>query len=146
MSFIITYSPHSPYTYEKIECTTNLDDIKGIYPDITNEEYLCGFSAARETDNMFKLLLEKLKEDNLLEDTVIVAFSDHPNKIIISDDETEKLNQTKFTQICMVTMSLGILEVLKQSNIKAEMVAGLSLGEYVALNYAESISTKDTLK
>ncbi len=24
------------------------------------------FSAARETDNMFKLLLEKLKEDNLL--------------------------------------------------------------------------------
>lgn len=61
-------------------------------------------------------------------------------------DETEKLNQTKFTQICMVTMSLGILEVLKQSNIKAEMVAGLSLGEYVALNYAESISTKDTLK
>ena len=30
-------------------------------------------------------LLEKLKEDNLLEDTVIVAFSDHPNKIIIRD-------------------------------------------------------------
>lgn len=62
MSFIITYSPHSPYTYEKIECTTNLDDIKEIYPDITNEEYLCGFSAARETDNMFKLLLEKLNK------------------------------------------------------------------------------------
>lgn len=40
MSFIITYSPHSPYTYEKIECTTNLDDIKEIYPDITNEEYV----------------------------------------------------------------------------------------------------------
>lgn len=121
MSFIITYSPHSPYTYEKIECTTNLDDIKEIYPDITNEEYLCGFSAARETDNMFKLLLEKLKEDNLLEDTVIVAFSDHPNKIIIRDDETEKLNKTKFfiydsemdsNQIDVVTSSINILPTI----------------------------------
>lgn len=118
MSFIITYSPHSPYNYEKIECTTNLDDIKEIYPDITNEEYLCGFSAARETDNMFKLLLEKLKEDNLLEDTVIVAFSDHPNKIIIRDDETEKLNKTKFfiyssemnsNQIDAITSTINIL-------------------------------------
>lgn len=121
MSFIITYSPHSPYTYEKIECTTNLDDIKEIYPDITNEEYLCGFSAARETDNMFKLLLEKLKEDNLLEDTVIVAFSDHPNKIIIRDDETEKLNKTKFfiyssemdgNQIDVITSSINILPTI----------------------------------
>lgn len=121
MSFIITYSPHSPYTYEKIECTTNLNDIKEIYPDITNEEYLCGFSAARETDNMFKLLLEKLKEDNLLENTVIVAFSDHPNKIIIRDDETEKLNKTKFfiyssemdgNQIDVITSSINILPTI----------------------------------
>lgn len=118
MSFIITYSPHSPYTYDKIECTTNLDDIKNIYPDVTNEEYLCGFSAARETDNMFKLLLEKLENDNLLDDTVIVAFTDHPNKIIIRDDETEKLNKTKFfiyssqmnsNQIDTITSSINIL-------------------------------------
>ena len=33
MSFIITYSPHSPYTYNKIECQTNfVSDIKTIYP------------------------------------------------------------------------------------------------------------------
>lgn len=61
-------------------------------------------------------------------------------------DKEGKLNQTKFTQICMVTMSLGILEILKQNNINAEMVAGLSLGEYVALNYAKSISIRDTFK
>ncbi len=96
MSFVITYSPHSPYTYEKIECQTNLSEIKKIYPDLDNEELLCAYSAARETDNMFKLLLEKLKEDNLLEDTIIVAFSDHPNNLVILDDETEKLNKTKF--------------------------------------------------
>lgn len=118
MSFIITYSPHSPYTYDKIECTTNLDDIKNIYPDIVDEEYLCGFSSARETDNMFKLLLEKLENDNLLNDTIIVAFTDHPNGIVIKDDETEKLNKTKFfiyssemnsNQIDTITSSINIL-------------------------------------
>ncbi len=118
MSFIITYSPHSPYTYDKIECTTNLDDIKNIYPDVVDEEYLCGFSAARETDNMFKLLLEKLENDNLLNDTIIVAFTDHPNGIVIREDETKKLNKTKFfiyssemgsNQVDTITSSINIL-------------------------------------
>lgn len=58
----------------------------------------------------------------------------------------EELNQTKNTQICMVTMSLAILELLKEARIKAEYSAGLSLGEYVALNYAGAINLKDTLK
>lgn len=118
MSFIITYSPHSPYTYEKIECQTNLEEIKEIYPEIDNEELLCAYSSARETDNMFKLLLEKLEEDNLLEDTIIVAFTDHPNKLVIRDDETEKLNKTIFyiydssmdsNQIGTITSSINIL-------------------------------------
>ena len=121
MSFIITYSPHSPYTYDKIECTTNLDDIKNIYPDVGDEEYLCGFSAARETDNMFKLLLEKLENDNLLNDTIIVAFTDHPNGIVIGEDETEKLNKTKFfiyssemgsNQVDTITSSINILPTI----------------------------------
>lgn len=118
MSFIITYSPHSPYTYEKIECQTNLEEIKEIYPELDNEEILCAYSSARETDNMFKLLLEKLEEDNLLEDTIIVAFTDHPNKLVIRDDETEKLNKTIFyiyessmdsNQIDTITSSINIL-------------------------------------
>lgn len=118
MSFIITYSPHSPYTYNKIECQTNLSDIKTIYPELDKEELLCAYSAARETDNMFKLLLEKLKNDNLLDDTIIVAFTDHPNKLVIRDDETEKLNKTIFyiydhdmnsNQIDTITSSINIL-------------------------------------
>ena len=118
ISFIITYSPHSPYTYNKIECQTNLSDIKTIYPELDNEELLCAYSAARETDNMFKLLLEKLKNDNLLDDTIIVAFTDHPNKLVIRDDETEKLNKTIFyiydhemnsNQIDTITSSINIL-------------------------------------
>ena len=67
-------------------------------------------------------------------------------KEVSFEDKEEKLNQTKYTQLCIVTMSLGILEVLKKNNIQADMTAGLSLGEYVSLNYANSIDTENTLK
>ncbi len=51
----------------------------------------------------------------------------------------EILNQTKYTQIAILTMSLAILEVLKENGIEAEMSAGLSLGEYSALIYSGAI-------
>lgn len=96
MSFIITYSGHDPYKYDKIECQNNIEEIKKLYPNETNEEVLCSYSASRELDNMFKLLIERLKEDNLLNNTVIVAFSDHRNKDISLNNEDSKLNKTAF--------------------------------------------------
>ena len=45
----------------------------------------------------------------------------------------EKLNETKYTQLAILTESLAILEILKQNNVKPEISAGLSLGEYTAL-------------
>lgn len=95
MSFIITYSPHSPFTYEKIECSKNLEEIKKITNE-TDEEKLCALSAARETDNMFKELLDRLESDGILDDTVIVAFSDHPNHLYLNSNENEPLNKTIF--------------------------------------------------
>lgn len=56
------------------------------------------------------------------------------------------LNQTKNTQLAILTMSLGILEVLKQHNIKAEVASGLSLGEYSALIYSQAISFEEGVK
>lgn len=47
----------------------------------------------------------------------------------------EELMKTKNTQIAILTTSLAILTVLEKNNIKAEIVAGLSLGEYTALIY-----------
>ncbi len=55
----------------------------------------------------------------------------------------ETLNETKYTQLAILTMSLAILEVLKQNGIKAESSAGLSLGEYSALINSEAISFKE---
>ncbi len=55
----------------------------------------------------------------------------------------EELNQTKNTQLAILTMSLAMLEVLKQKGIQAEAAAGLSLGEYAALIYSGAISFEE---
>ena len=56
------------------------------------------------------------------------------------------LNETKYTQLAILTMSLAILEILKRKSIKAEISAGLSLGEYSALIYSGALSFEDGIK
>ena len=58
----------------------------------------------------------------------------------------EKLNETKYTQLAMLTNSLAIVEVLKENNITCEMSAGLSLGEYTALINSEVFSLEEGVK
>ncbi len=58
----------------------------------------------------------------------------------------ETLNETKYTQIAILTMSLAILEILKNEGIKAELSAGLSLGEYSALIYSGALSFEEGIK
>lgn len=59
----------------------------------------------------------------------------------------EELNKTKNTQICILTMSLAMLEVLKKrGEANAEVAIGLSLGEYAALIYAGVMSFEDGVK
>lgn len=58
----------------------------------------------------------------------------------------EILNQTKYTQLAILTNSLAILELLKEKNIQAEISSGLSLGEYTALIYSKALSFEDGVK
>jgi [acyl-carrier-protein] S-malonyltransferase len=58
----------------------------------------------------------------------------------------EILNQTKYTQLAILTESLGILEILKKHNINPEMSAGLSLGEYSALINSKILSFEEGIK
>lgn len=58
----------------------------------------------------------------------------------------EVLNETKYTQLAILTNSLAILEILKKYNIQAEVSAGLSLGEYTALIYSGALSLKEGVK
>lgn len=64
----------------------------------------------------------------------------------ITFENEELLNQTQYTQICILTMSLAILEILKQNGIQAEVASGLSLGEYTALINSEALNLEDGIK
>ena len=61
----------------------------------------------------------------------------------ITFENEELLSQTQYTQICILTMSLAILEILKQNGTQAEVSSGLSLGEYTALINSGVISFED---
>ena len=48
----------------------------------------------------------------------------------------EQLNDTRYTQPCMVAFAAGVTALLKEAGIVPEYAAGLSLGEYSALQCA----------
>lgn len=62
------------------------------------------------------------------------------------ESSKEELSKTENTQIAIAVTSLAILEVLKKYKIEADVCTGLSLGEYVALMYANILSIEDGLK
>ncbi len=66
-------------------------------------------------------------------------------KITFEGPETE-LFQTKHTQLAILTMSIAILEILKQKQIVPEYTAGLSLGEYSALYCAGAFDFETVIK
>ncbi|MDI3534549.1 MAG: [acyl-carrier-protein] S-malonyltransferase [Thermosediminibacterales bacterium] len=57
----------------------------------------------------------------------------------------DKLRETVVTQPAVLTTSIACLEVLKEYGITADVVAGLSLGEYSALVAADSIKFEDAI-
>jgi [acyl-carrier-protein] S-malonyltransferase len=75
---------------------------------------------------------------------------DHANvgfdvKEICFNGPAETLNETKYTQPCMVAFAVGVTKVLYNKGIKPEMAAGLSLGEYSALNAAGVLSDQQVI-
>lgn len=58
----------------------------------------------------------------------------------------EILNETKNTQMAILLHSIALTKILEQHNIKAEAMAGLSLGEYSALITSGAISLEDGIK
>lgn len=58
----------------------------------------------------------------------------------------EDLDKTENTQPAILTTSIAALKALEKYNIKPEVVAGLSLGEYGALVCSGAISFKEAVK
>lgn len=67
----------------------------------------------------------------------------HLSKIMF-DDHDQLLNQTQYTQPCLLAMSYGIFKCLNLTNISA--IAGHSLGEYSALLCASAMDYATALK
>lgn len=57
--------------------------------------------------------------------------------------ENDKINITEYTQIAMLATEVAILKVLEAKGVKADITAGLSLGEYGALAAADVMDLKD---
>lgn len=66
-------------------------------------------------------------------------------KKLCFEGSEEELNKTENTQPAIVTVTLAALEALKESGIKADVAAGLSLGEYSALTYSGVFDIKDVI-
>lgn len=58
-------------------------------------------------------------------------------------EENDKINITEYTQIAMLTTETAIWKVLTNAGVKADMTAGLSLGEYGALIASGTMSMED---
>lgn len=85
-----------------------------------------------QTVGMGKDLYEQYEEVRKVYDSVC-EFTGIDIKKVSFEGPEEILNETKNTQLAILTESLAILEVLKKNNVVADMSAGLSLGEYTAL-------------
>ena len=60
--------------------------------------------------------------------------------------ENEKINITEYTQIAILATEIALWKVLDAKGIKADITAGLSLGEYAALAAAHVLEPKDLFR
>lgn len=61
-------------------------------------------------------------------------------------DSENLLNQTRYTQPCMVAFAAGVTAVLREKGIVPDVAAGLSLGEYSALHAAGVFDAKTAIE
>ncbi len=88
-------------------------------------------------------LYEKYPEFKEVMDNVKLSFD---VKDICFNGPAEVLNETKYTQPCMVAFAVGVTRILAARGIKPDMAAGLSLGEYSALNAAGVLNDEQVVE
>lgn len=99
-----------------------------------------------QTTGMCKDLYDKFEEvRNVYEEVKKISGIDVCDLTFNSENEV-LLNQTRYTQICILTMSLAILKLLEKENVKAEISSGLSLGEYTSLIYSKKLDFETGIK
>ena len=97
---------------------------------------------------MGKDLIKNYKEAEELFNAANMALKDEAldlKKLCLEGPE-EELTKTINVQPAMLTMSIILYKLLRKNNIKPDIVAGHSLGEYSALVAASSIEFKEAIK
>ena len=61
-------------------------------------------------------------------------------------EENERINITEYTQIAMLAVEVAILKAVEERGIRADVTAGLSLGEYGALAAGGVMSAEDVFR
>lgn len=99
LDYIISYTPHTPFTTEKGigKLVAERKYGKGNVPELSEEEVVK--LEVAETDYMVGLLLEALRENDLYEKTVIIAFADHYLYTINDKSVLDKYKITKDNRI-----------------------------------------------
>ena len=59
--------------------------------------------------------------------------------------ENDELNNTRYTQIAMVATGIAMLKAIEKTGLKADICAGLSLGEYEALYLAGALNEREAI-
>lgn len=130
MNFVITYSAHLPYDVEDNKLKGALENYPELIDNALDLETRNALLLAHDTDEFFRILLERLDNDNLLENTVIIGFADHysygitdKNKILElrGDKDSKILEKTPFfiyspslkhKEVTKVTSTIDILPTL----------------------------------
>lgn len=93
---------------------------------------------------MGKELYEKFTSAKEVFDIADEALGFSITDVCFSDEE--QLNKTEYTQPAILTMSIAALKILEEKGIKADYVAGLSLGEYSACVASGVFKFEDAVK
>jgi len=83
-SFIITYSGHGPYGPDNPIYKAHAQEAQAAAKR-TDGNYVYAVGHAMETDVFVGALMDRLREDGLLEDTVVAFYADHYNYYMMND-------------------------------------------------------------
>lgn len=123
VDYIITYSNHIPFSQTKGVCKMLTEDT--LEEGTTLNEEDCARIQAKETDDMIGLLIQALEDNNLIDNTVIVAYADHylytlTDKTILAkykETSNNLINHTPFFIWAKGIESTNITSVTSQLNI-----------------------------
>lgn len=85
---------------------------------------------------------EKVVKETFEEASDLLGFSMEE----LCFEENDQINETKFTQPAILTVSTAFLRVLTEKGFQADVVAGLSLGEYTALVASGALTFEDAVQ